>query len=166
MTNHDLERAARDIEQLSGVIEIAVWSDSISVRYSGTTLELRRRARKHDLYPCNIDGIVYFEPVTVQNPEGELVPLEKPEAASVVETAESVQAAHIIEEDDEKRLLVATTGVENVHRFSEIGGYGWQLSETKEAQIRFTPPVHGVSYLSSRDTDQLRQLERVRESTN
>lgn len=161
MSNDRFEAAARELRRLSGVIECVAWSDSVSVRYSGSIHDLRNRAREHGLLPVNIDGVLYAEPVPVENDAGEIVSDENPAPASVVAEAAPVQAAHPVDENDTQRLLVATTGVANAIDFMELdGAYGWMLTEAKEAQIRLAPSTSGVSFLLSRSTSQLRRLER------
>ncbi|WP_157972656.1 hypothetical protein [Haloprofundus halophilus] len=167
MPNNRFEAAARDLQQLSSVIECAVWSDSISVRYSGSLSELRMTARKHDLYWCNLDGVFYADPLPVENADGEFVPTDKLAPASVVAEEDAVQTAHLIEEHGDKRLLVATPGVKDILRFMELNGVdGWMLTEAKEAQIRLAPPTSGASYLLRRTTSQLRRLRRKQPPTH
>lgn len=161
MSKDRFEAAANDLRQLSGVIECVSWSDSVSVRYSGLMHDLRNRAREHDLLPVNIDGVLYAEPMPVENDAGEIVPDKNPEPASVVAEADPVETAHLVEEDGNQRLLVTTTGVNNAIDFMELDGpYGWMLTEAKEAQIRLAPSTSGVSFLLSRSTSQLRRLDR------
>jgi hypothetical protein len=160
MSTDRFEAIANDLRQQSGVIECVAWSDSVSVRYSGMLCELRRRARKHDLTPVTIDGVLYAEPVPVENSDDESVPDEDPAPAAVVAKADGVQSAHLIDDTGRQRLLVTTTGVKNAIDFMELNGpYGWILTEAREAQIRFAPPKDGVSFLLSRDTTQLRRLD-------
>jgi hypothetical protein len=161
MSKDRFEAAVNDLRQQSGVIECVSWSDSVSVRYSGSMHDLRHRAREHDLLPVNIDGVLYAEPMSVENDAGEIVPDDDPEPASAVAEADPVQSAHLIEDDGEQRLLVTTTGVESAIDFMELDGpYGWMLTEAKEAQIRLAPSTSGVSFLLSRSTSQLRRLDR------
>ncbi|WP_155120412.1 hypothetical protein [Haloprofundus marisrubri] len=167
MSTNRFEAAARDLQQLSGVIECAVWSDSISVRYSGSLYELQTIARKHDLFWRNLDGVFYADPLPVENAAGELVPTDELAPASVVAREDGVQAAHLIEEHGDQRLLVATPGVKNILRFMELNGVdGWMLTEAKEAQIRPVPPTSGASYILTRTTSQLRRLRRKQPPTH
>lgn len=109
----------------------------------------------------NIDGVLYAEPMPIENDAGEIVPDDDPEPASVVAEADPVETAHLVEEDGNQRLLVTTTGVTNAIDFMELDGpYGWMLTEAKEAQIRLAPSTSGVSFLLSRSTSQLRRLDR------
>ena len=161
MSKDRFEAAANDLRQLSGVIECVFWSDSVSVRYSGSMHDLRHRIREHNLLPVNIDGVLYAEPMLVKNDAGEIIPDQNPEPASVVAEADPVETAHLVEDNGNQRLLVTTTGVANAIDFMELDGpYGWILTEAKEAQIRLAPPTSGVSFLLSRSTSQLRRLER------
>lgn len=153
--------AASDLRQQAGVIECGAWADSVSVRYAGILRELRHRARKHDLVPVNIDGVLYAEPIPGVAADDETGGAPDPEPASVVAAAADVQSAHLIEENGRERLLVTTTGVADAIGFLELNGAdGWILTEAKEAQLRLAPPKSGVSFLMSRDTSQLRRLTR------
>ncbi|GAB7010720.1 hypothetical protein [Halorubrum trueperi] len=160
MSTDRFEVVANDLRQQSGVIECVAWSDSVSVRYSGVLCDLRRRARTHDLVPVTIDGVLYAEPVPVENADDEIVPDDDPAPTAVVAEADGVQSAHMMEDNGRPRLLVTTTGVKSAIDFMELNGpYGWILTEAKEAQIRFAPPKDGVSFLLSRDTSQLQRLD-------
>jgi hypothetical protein len=159
MPGDRFDAAANDLRQLSGVIECVSWSDSVSVRYSGPLQELKYRARDHDLYPVNMDGVLYAEPFSEtagddeDRSDFELAP------ASEVRGAPSVQSAHLVETGDNPRLRVTTTGVEDAIGFLEVNGpYGWIITEAKEAQIRLAPPTEGVSFLLSRSTSEGRGL--------
>lgn len=160
MSTDRFDAAANALRQLSGVIECVSWSDSVSVRYTGTLRDLRYRARDHDLYPVNIDGILYADPLpgaaVVDGYESDF----ELASASEVADAPSVQSAHRLETDDTPRLRVTTTGVEDAIGFLELNGpYGWIITEAKEAQIRFAPPTEGVSFLLSRTTIEGRELD-------
>ena len=160
MSTDRFEAVANDLRQQSSVLECVAWSDSVSVRYSGMLSDLRRRARKHDLIPVTIDGVLYAEPVPVETADGKIGPATDPASAAVVTEADEVESAHLIEDNGTQRLLVTTTGVKSAIDFMELNGsYGWILTEAKEAQIRFAPPTDGVSFLLSRDTSQLRRLD-------
>ena len=160
MSTDRFEAIANDLRQQSGVLECVAWSDSVSVRYSGMLCDLRRRARKHDLVPVTIDGVLYAEPVSAENADGEIGPTADTAPEAVVAEADGVESAHLVKDTGTQRLLVTTTGVKSAIDFMELNGaYGWILTEAKEAQIRFTPPTDGVSFLLSRDTARLRRLD-------
>jgi hypothetical protein len=122
--------------------------------------DLRHRARDHDLYPVNLDGVLYAEPrpgtaATEEASGTDLAPV------SEVANAPSVQSAHLLETDTTPRLRVTTTGVDDAIGFLELNGpYGWLITEAKEAQIRFALPISGASFLLSRSTIEGRDLDR------
>jgi len=160
MSGDRFEAAADDLRQLPGVIECVVWSDSVSVRYSGRIRELRHRARDYDLLPVNIDGVLYADPLPSADPADSSRDTTDPDPPGVVAEAPSVQSVYLIEGDERQRLLVTTTGVDDAISFLELEGpYGWIVTEAKEAQIRLAPPKSGASFLLSRSTSQLRRIE-------
>lgn len=159
MSTNRFGDAVRDLRRLPDVIQCVTWSDSVSVRYSGP-LFAPKLCAYHDLYPRNIDGVLYADPMPAENDAGETIPEGDPDPPSVVAEEDSAQSAHLVEQDGDQRLLVTTTGVNDALGFMELDGpYGWMLTEAKEAQIRFAPPMSGGSYLLSRSTSQLRHLE-------
>ncbi|KTG18774.1 hypothetical protein, partial [Haloferax profundi] len=146
-------------------IECGTWSDSVSVRYSGPLLNLITRARKHGLFMCNIDGVLYADPSPTENILGEIVPVTNFEPASKVAEEDSVHDAFFVEELGDPRLLITTTGVENASTFLKLSGrYGWTITEAKEAQIRFGSGQSEQSFYVDRYTDEVRQLKHERDN--
>lgn len=156
MREYDINKAAKELDTLAGVVELNTWSDSISIRYSGDYSPLKRLTNDHNLFIRNVDGIVYLVPgpgYSLNEKVG-----YTPFSPSEFEEINHIDDVGMVEERGEQWMVISTPGVKKFKHLWMCGS-GWVPKEIKEAQIRIAPQTTSSSYVLDRSTSQLNSID-------